>query len=162
MKHIRPKYFNWYLPLPFIYNKYISCKAKKSLRFLVIGRVRNRCGDMLLLFFCFFCQQGNTWYIVYAGTKFPIQKYGSCPYVKKSFKTQHGRILVDPAILAAIGHRFIAQENLKCLRTRRPKTFVFFGLKLWWLPIVNGSFIITSNKIDLKKYISQETKILTK
>ena len=25
-------------------------------------------------------------------------------YVKKSFKTQHGRFLIDPAILAAIGH----------------------------------------------------------
>ena len=29
-------------------------------------------------------------------------------YVKKSFiKTQHGRFKIDPAILAAIGHRFI-------------------------------------------------------
>ena len=32
-------------------------------------------------------------------------------YVKKSFKTQHGRIPIDPAILAAIGHRFIAKKN---------------------------------------------------
>ena len=33
----------------------------------------------------------------------------SYPYVKKSFKTQHGRIPIDPAILAAIGHRFIVK-----------------------------------------------------
>ena len=33
------------------------------------------------------------------------------PYVKKSFKTQHGRIPIDPAILAAIGHRFIAKKT---------------------------------------------------
>ena len=42
-------------------------------------------------------------------------------YVKKSFKTQHGRIPVAPAILAAIGHRFIAnklinKQTLKMLR----------------------------------------------
>ena len=37
----------------------------------------------------------------------------SCPYmyVKKSFKTQHSRIPIDPAILAAIRHRFIANKN---------------------------------------------------
>ena len=36
-------------------------------------------------------------------------------YVKKSFKTQHGRIPIDPVILAAIGHRFyfIAKNNLR-------------------------------------------------
>ena len=34
----------------------------------------------------------------------------SCPYVKKLFETQHGRIPIDPAILAAIGHRFIAKK----------------------------------------------------
>ena len=33
------------------------------------------------------------------------------PYVKKSFKTQHGRIPIGPAIWAAIGHRFIAKLN---------------------------------------------------
>ena len=30
------------------------------------------------------------------------------PDMKKSFKAQHGRIPIDPASLAAIGHRFIA------------------------------------------------------
>ena len=29
---------------------------------------------------------------------------------KKSFKTQHGSIPIDPASLAAIGHRFIAKQ----------------------------------------------------
>ena len=33
--------------------------------------------------------------------------------VKKSFKTQHGRIPIDPAILAVIGHCFIANKNNK-------------------------------------------------
>ena len=31
------------------------------------------------------------------------------------FKTQRGRIPIDPAILAAIGHRFIAKTNKKLL-----------------------------------------------
>ena len=35
----------------------------------------------------------------------------SYPYVKKSFKAQHGRIPIDPASLAAIGHRFIAKNQ---------------------------------------------------
>ena len=56
--------------------------------------------------------------------------------VKKSlwFNAQHGRIPIDPAILAAIGHRFIAKknENLKCWctglmrRARIPETEYFF------------------------------------
>ena len=32
------------------------------------------------------------------------------PNVKKSFKTQRDRIPIDSAILAAIGHRFIAKK----------------------------------------------------
>ena len=41
----------------------------------------------------------------------------SHPYVKKSFKTRHGRIPIDPAIVAAIGHHFIAEKkNTKCRR----------------------------------------------
>ena len=59
---------------------------------------------------------------VYAGTKFPIYKVWWLreasqiaqtfmpQYVKKSFKTQHDKIPIDPAILAAIGHRFIAKR----------------------------------------------------
>ena len=50
---------------------------QKSLRFLVIGRLQNRCGDVfvfLWFFVGFFCQQGNMSCIVYAGTKFPIYK----------------------------------------------------------------------------------------
>ena len=42
---------------------------------------------------------------VYAGTKFPTQSM----MAKKLFKTQQGRIPINPAILAAIGHRFIAK-----------------------------------------------------
>ena len=34
-------------------------------------------------------------------------------YVKKSFKTQHGRIPINPAIFAAIGHRFITKKKTK-------------------------------------------------
>ena len=30
-------------------------------------------------------------------------------FVNKSFKTQHGRVPIDSAILAAIGHRFLAK-----------------------------------------------------
>ena len=59
---------------------------------------------------------------VYVGTVFPIHKVwwlkeasqiGQMfiyPYVKKSFKTQHGRNQIDLAILVAIGHRFIAKK----------------------------------------------------
>ena len=32
-------------------------------------------------------------------------------HMKKSFKTQHGRIPIDPAILAAVGHHFIAKNK---------------------------------------------------
>ena len=37
----------------------------------------------------------------------------SYPYVKQSFKTQRSRLPIDPAILAAIGHRFIAAPQKK-------------------------------------------------
>ena len=33
------------------------------------------------------------------------------PFVRKSSKTQRGRIPIDPAGLAAIGHRFIAKKS---------------------------------------------------
>ena len=36
----------------------------------------------------------------------------SYPYVTKLFRTQHGRIPIDPAILAAIRHSFVGvKEN---------------------------------------------------
>ena len=35
------------------------------------------------------------------------------PYVKKLFKIQNDRILIDTAILAAFGHRFIAKLKEK-------------------------------------------------
>ena len=34
-------------------------------------------------------------------------------YFKKTLKTQRGRNPIDPAILAAIGHRFIAKKKPK-------------------------------------------------
>ena len=34
------------------------------------------------------------------------------PMWTKSFKAQHDRVPIDPAILAAIGHRFIAQKKI--------------------------------------------------
>ena len=46
-------------------------------------------------------------YTKYGGWRKPHQSgKRSYPYVKKSFKTQHGRNQIDPAILA-IGHHFI-------------------------------------------------------
>ena len=44
---------------------------------------------------------------------------------KKSFKAQHGRIPIDPAIFDAIGHRFVA--GLMRRRVRRPETRDLFG-----------------------------------
>ena len=32
-------------------------------------------------------------------------------YVKKLFKSQHGRIPIDPAILVPIGHHFLAKKE---------------------------------------------------
>ena len=53
------------------------------------------------------------------------------PIVCNGFKTQHGGIPIDPAILAAIGRRFVA-KNSKCQRAdlrrraRRPQAGVLF------------------------------------
>ena len=47
------------------------------------------------------------------------------PYVKKSFKTQHGRIPIDPAISAAIRHRFIVGLSG---HTQRRETRYFISL----------------------------------
>ena len=53
------------------------------------------------------------------------------PMWKSNFKAQHGRTPIDPAILATIGHRFIATTKRKLKmatrvdlrqRTRRPET----------------------------------------
>ena len=73
--------------------------------------------------FCF-CQQVNTWYMYMRGPNFPYTKYGGykwgltnlvnvhTPMWKRRLK-QHGRIPIDPAILAASGHRFIAKQKKK-------------------------------------------------
>ena len=42
----------------------------------------------------------------------------SYPYVKKSFEAQHGRFPIDSAILAAIGHRFIAKLKVSAIMSR--------------------------------------------
>ena len=54
----------------------------------------------------------------------------SYPYVKKLFKTQHGRTPINLAILAAIGHRFIAKTKRKCRLSwgERPQTGDYFYL----------------------------------
>ena len=60
----------------------------------------------------------------------------SYPYVKTSFKAQHGRIPIDPAILAAIEHRFIAPKKKEIKNAdaqvwgdvrgdQKPETFFF-------------------------------------
>ena len=63
------------------------------------------------------------------------------PMWKIMFKTQHGRITIDPPTLPPIGHRFIVKTktNIKCWcsglgrRARRPETadiFVYM-IQLW-------------------------------
>ena len=59
-------------------------------------------------------------------------------HVKKLLKTQHGRNPINPAILAAIGHRFMAKKRklkmrLAGLRRQRPETGDFFALRIVFL-----------------------------
>ena len=100
----------------------LSLGPQKSLRFLVIiGQHQNWCGDALFFLSFLF---GNNFlptgkYLIHVRIHLSrispykvywlreVHKKSSYPYVKKLFKTQHGRIPIDPAILAAIGHRFI-------------------------------------------------------
>ena len=93
------------------------------LQFLVIGRLQNRYGDELFLFlFLIFLNMYTRLLepdqITY--TQSMVAKRGLknraniyTPICEKLFKTQHGRILIDPAILAPIGHRFIAKSKSK-------------------------------------------------
>ena len=78
-------------------------------------------------FFLSTSEMCDTCVVIRTRPNFPYTKYGgrerthesgkrSYPYVKKSFKTQHGRIPIDPAILPAIGHGFIAQKKKKKLK----------------------------------------------
>ena len=108
---------------------------QKGLRFLVIGRLQNLC--FFVLFCCGFfgptseicntciCGYGLIFTKIISQqpdrishTQSMVAKRGRTnranihtPYVKKSFKTQNGRNPVDPAILAAIRHRFIAKRE---------------------------------------------------
>ena len=92
--------------------EHLKAKKKKSLRFLVIGRLQNRCGDALFFpsFFCFGPAGKYVIHIIYAGTKCPMYKVWwlreasqiSQTFIllcEKSFKAQHGRIPIDLAIL---------------------------------------------------------------
>ena len=134
----------------------ISKAPQKSLQFLVIGRLQNRCGVVLFSSsffgnpFFLFCRpvkyvihavigtRPNSPYTEYGGSERP-HKSGkrSYPYVKKSFKTQHSRFAISPEILAAIGHHFIAKSFFTFFksaslrrRMRRPETRYFFKILL--------------------------------
>ena len=82
---------------------------------MVIGRLQNN------LFILLTSEIHDTYTVIGSSPNFPYIKYEaerhctksgklSYHYVKKSFKTQHGRIPIDPAILAAVGHRFIEKK----------------------------------------------------
>ena len=106
--------------------KNVNLLAQKSIRFLVIGRLQNRCGDAL--FFLFFYANREIRVACIRGDQIShiqsmVAKRGltnranvHTSMSKKSFKTQHGRNPIDPAILAAIGHRFIANKKKRQLK----------------------------------------------
>ena len=154
-----PVLLNWIKKNTSKSKKWRTNKAQKiSLQFLVISRLQNWCGYALFFFLIFFFCQPVKYMSVIHGywkqTKFPhtqsmVAKRGhtnranTCTpieymYVNKSFKShsQHGRIPINPAILAAIGHRFIAKEMIIKIKTptcgsrqrvRRPETRDVFG-----------------------------------
>ena len=95
---------------------------KKKIPFLIIGRFQDRCGDAF--FFCdlFFCQPViytiHGYAVIGNQTKFSIHKVWwlrEASLIGQTFI----RIPIDPAILAAIGHRIIKKE--KDMRTRGPE-----------------------------------------
>ena len=60
--------------------------------------------------------------MIHAGIKFPIFKIWwlrEASQIGQTF-TQHGRIAIDPAVLAAIGHRFIANK----IETRNQRLYL--------------------------------------
>ena len=91
--------------------------STQKLRFLVGGQLQNQCGDALLFVFSNLFlphreRRDTCIHGYWNQTKFPIHmvaKRGrtnrTYPYVKKSFKTQHGRIPINRAILTAIGQK---------------------------------------------------------
>ena len=68
----------------------------------------------LFVIFCF-CQQGSAWFFIFAVPNLPYKvglwwlRGRTCRanVHTPTWKTQHGRNPNDPAILAAIGHRFM-------------------------------------------------------
>ena len=108
-------------------------RLKKSIQFLVIGWFQNRYGDTYFyfnfFFVIFFFWPSSEIHICgyWNQTKFPIHKVWwlrqalligqtsipptctcTCMWTSR-LKTQHSRIPIDPATLAAIGQRFIAK-----------------------------------------------------
>ena len=86
-----------------------NLKGQKSLQFLVIGRLQNRCGDTLFL---------------YTGTSSciriflePDQISQTQSMVAKRGLTNH--TIYTPANLAAIGHRFTAKKKRKLKMLKR-------------------------------------------
>ena len=82
--------------------KFISVlgQKRKSLRFVVIGQLQNRCSDAFIFYFL---PTGKYVIHVYAGTKFPHKLWWQ-ERPHKSLKTQNGIIPINPAILAASFH----------------------------------------------------------
>ena len=80
------------------------------------------------------------------------------PRCEKVFKTQRGRIPINPAILAVIEHRFISKQNKNLIiptrgseatraETRNPETFC---LALYHLIVLVGVCKITVNLYDYR------------
>ena len=96
-------------------------------------------GNVGVVFFVCFCfASRDTWYTVHAEVIFPIiqsmvAKRGLTN--RTNVHTQHGKNLIDPAILAAIGHRFIDEQKRK-LKLLRPET----GLFVWPRVEINHYF----------------------
>ena len=78
------------------------CAKNKKFQFLVIGQ----CGDALFF--------ANQWLHVHVSAI--IGTRTKCPHTQsivKSFKRQHGRIPIDPAIFAAIGRQNLTPKKRK-------------------------------------------------
>ena len=95
------------------------------------------------LFNILFCQQVNTWCIVYAGTKFPIYKVRwlwEASQIGQTFVPLCGESRLKHStaefqsiqhVLAASGHRQKKFKNSKYWRAWRPKNGDFYFVLLW-------------------------------
>ena len=126
----------------------LSPRQKKSLWFLVIGLLQYRCNDeSFILLFCVIRVNMYTYLLEpdqISHTQSMVAKRGRTNWanihtptdVKKSYKTQHGRIQIDPAILPAIGHRFIT--------TTKNETILLLSYFLM-SRLLNLKYLITAN-----------------